>query len=323
LGDVPRFDLAARRLLDPGALRGLLRLLHEEEIDLIHAQLQDATIFAAAAHKLTGIPIVVTRHLIDDDAQNWRRRMRNRLEQFAIRHTVARIITVSDAARDSYAARLRLPPSRFQTIYNGIDLERFGPSEDKVMLRRALHLPGEGPLVVMVGVMRPGKGQDVAIDAMRSLTGVHLLLVGDGKPPFRTDLEARARGLEACVHFWGQRLDVPEILRAADLLILPSDNEALPTVLIEAGASALPVIATRVGGIPEIVDDDITGILIPPRDPAALAGAIRRLADDPGAARAMGQRAYERVRGIFTLPNQAEQTMALYQTVVGNQGEKR
>jgi glycosyltransferase involved in cell wall biosynthesis len=123
----------------------------------------------------------------------------------------------------------------------------------------------------------------------------------------RTGPTEGAQGLEDRVHFLGQRMDVPDLLRASDMLILPSDNEALPTVLIEAGASALPVVATCVGGIPEIVEDSATGMLIPPRDPAALAGAIRRLVDDPALAQAMGQHAYERVRSIFTLPNQDRQ----------------
>jgi glycosyltransferase involved in cell wall biosynthesis len=322
VGDVPRFDLAARRLLDPFALRRLLRLLNDQQVDLIHAQLQDATIFAAAAHRQTRIPVVVTRHLIEDDTDNWRRRMRNRLERFTIRHGVDRIITVSDAAQEAYAAVVRVPRARFQTIYNGIDLDRFSSGGDKPALRQALNLPAEGPLVTMVGVMRPGKGQEVAIEAARALPGIHLLLVGDGRPPYRTDLEARAEGLEDRVHFLGQRMDVPDLLRASDMLILPSDNEALPTVLIEAGASALPVVATCVGGIPEIVEDGTTGILIPPQDPAALAGAIQRLVDDPVLAQAMGQRAYERVRSVFTLPNQAEQTTALYEAVVAEAGQK-
>ena len=85
LGDVPRFDLGAKRLIDLAAFRRLLRLLREQEIDLIHAQLQDVTVLAALANKMTGIPVVVTRHLIYDDAQNLRRRLRNRLERFAVR----------------------------------------------------------------------------------------------------------------------------------------------------------------------------------------------------------------------------------------------
>jgi glycosyltransferase involved in cell wall biosynthesis len=210
---------------------------------------------------------------------------------------------------------VRLPRSRFQTIYNGIEPDRFGPAEDKIALRAALGLPVESPQVTMIGVMRPGKGHDRFIDAARQLPGIHFVLVGDGNPSYRAELEARAQGLEDRIHFLGQRMDVPAILSASELVVLPSDNEALPTVLIEAGASALPVVATSVGGVPEIVQDGVTGILIPPRDPTALAQAIRRLVDDPALLQTMGRSAYEWVHARFTLPDQAEATTHLYEAV--------
>ncbi len=316
LGDVPRFDLEASRLLDPFAWRRLLRLIREQKIDLIHAQLQDATVFAAIMNKLAGVPVVITRHLIEDDAQNWRRRWRNQLEHFTVKHAVNKIITVSDAARDHYAAMTGIPLSRFQTIYNGIDLDKFEAQQDKLAARQALGFPTDRPIVTMVGVMRPGKGQQVAIEAARHVPEALFLLVGDGKPPYREELEAQAKGVEDRLQFLGQRMDVPAILNASDILILPSDNEALPTVLIEAGAAKLPVVATRVGGIPEIVVDGETGIIIPPRDPQALAKAIQTLVADPQKIQQMGERAYARVHQIFTLPNQAEQTMQLYESLV-------
>ncbi len=320
LGDVLRLDLGARRLLDPGAIRRLLQIIRTQQIDLIHAQLQDATIFGAIAHQRLGVPMIVTRHLMVDDTSTRRRLLRAVLERFVIRHTAARIITVSDAAQAAYSQAIKCPASRFQTIYNGIDLERFSPADDKTILRRNLNLPIAGPLVTMVGVIRPGKGHEVAINAARLLPDIHLLLVGDGMDKYRAELEAQARDLPDRVHLLGQRLDIPDILRASDLLILPSENEALPTVLIEAGATALPVIATQVGGVPEVVRDGETGILIPPRDPQALADAIRRLVDDPTLASALGRCAYDHVRGLFTLDHQAEATTTLYETVVARSG---
>jgi glycosyltransferase involved in cell wall biosynthesis len=313
LGDTPRFDLDARRMLHLRAFRHLLRLLRRERIDLIHAQLQDATIFAVAANKLTGVPVVVTRHLMADDVRNRRRRIRNIVERYAIRAGVARVITVSDAARDSYVRLTGMPLSRFQTIYNGIDLDSFAQADDKPTERRGLGIPTEGPLVTMVGVLRPGKGQAVAIEAARQLPGAHFLIVGNGE--HRSILEEQARGLDN-VHFLGQRMDVPQILRASDVLILPSDNEALPTVLIEGGASGLPTVATCVGGVPEIVEDGITGLLIPPQNPPALANAIRRLLDDPALSRRMGDQANRRVRARFTLPGQTAALADLYRTIV-------
>src|SRR4051812_15232081 len=167
LGGVPRFDLGAWRMLDPFAFRRLLRLLRMQQIDLIHAQLQDATVFGVAANKLTGIPVVVTRHIIGDDVRTTRKRMRNYVEGMSVRTGVKRVITVSDATRDYYARQMSLPLSRFQTIYNGIDLDNFAQAADKQAERAALGLSMQGPLVTMIGVMRPGKGHQVAIEAAR------------------------------------------------------------------------------------------------------------------------------------------------------------
>src|SRR4051812_13482962 len=155
LGGVPRFDLGAWRMLDPFAFRRLLRLLRMQQIDLIHAQLQDATVFGVAANKLTGIPVVITRHVIADDIRTTRKRLRNYVEGMSVRIGVERVITVSDATRDDYAKRMSLPLTRFQTIYNGIDLESFASAPDKQAERVELGLPLAGPLVTMVGVMRP------------------------------------------------------------------------------------------------------------------------------------------------------------------------
>jgi glycosyltransferase involved in cell wall biosynthesis len=316
IGDTRLINLDARRLIDPFAIRRLCQIIRNEEIDIIHAQLQDATIFAAIANRVTGVPVVITRHLIGDDSANLRRRVRNRVEIFAIRRSVTRIITVSDAARDVYAQMTGLPHDRFHTIYNGIEIDDFIAEGDKLALRRGLELPTDKPLVTMVGVMRPGKGHEVCIEAARRFPAAHFLFVGDGKPPYRTQLEALAHGLEDRVHFLGQRMDVPLLLRASDILVLPSDSEALPTVLIEAAASRLPVIASRVGGVPEIVDDGVTGILIPPQNPAALTAHIEALLADPARMAQMGQRGRQVVENRFTLSQQANNLIDLYDDVV-------
>lgn len=315
----PRFNLGARRMIDPLAFVRLLTLSRREHIDLIHAQLQDATIFAALAHHLTGIPVVITRHVMGDDETTWRRSRRSQLERWAVQTSVARIIGVSKASAHQYQTMTGLPASRFVTVYNGIDLERFGTiGGDKEALRTRLGLPVGVPLVTMVGVMRAGKGQDVCIQAAHALPNVHFALVGDGE--LRADLEAQAADLRDRVHFLGQRLDIPDILRASDLFILPSDSEALPTVVLEAGASRLPVVASQVGGIPEIIEDGATGILIPPRRPDLLAEKIQWVIEHPEEARRMGEAASTRIRSIFSLPAQTAALTRLYREVIEQRG---
>jgi glycosyltransferase involved in cell wall biosynthesis len=313
IGDVEHIDLASKRLVDPTAIQRLVDLIKERKIDIIHAQLQDATVFAALARVITHTPIVITRHLMEDDRKNLRRRLRNRVERFTISSSVARVISVSDAALEAYAKMLDLPRERFTTVYNGIDIERFKPDADKPALRKQLGLPEDKPLIVMVGVMRGAKGHDVAIEAARTLPHANFILVGDGAQ--RLQYEEQAKGLTN-VHFLGQRMDVPDILSASDMLILPSDMEALPTVLIEAGAAGLPAVSSDVGGAKEIVSDGETGILIPPRNPEALASAIQRLLDDPALAQEMGRKARAVVLQRFTLAQQANALASLYEQVV-------
>lgn len=316
LGEVQRLDLEAKRLLDPAALRRLLRFIEAEQIDLIHAQLQYATIFAAIAKQVRGVPMVVTRHLIADDEANWREAFRNKIERWTVKRYAAKMITVSDAAQHYYANLTEMPPQQFQTIYNGIDLSRFAASADKATLRASLGLPTDATIVCMVGVMRQGKGHTVLIEAAKQLPDAYFILVGDGE--LRPELEAQASDLIAQnrLLFMGQRLDIPDILNASDIFVLPSDSEALPTVLIEAGAARLPVVATRVGGIPEIIQDGQTGIIIPPKNPATLADVLRGLISDSAKRESMGAGAYAHIQAHFTLEQQAAATMALYESVV-------
>ncbi|MBZ0304773.1 MAG: glycosyltransferase, partial [Anaerolineae bacterium] len=157
-------------------------------------------------------------------------------------------------------------------------------------------------------------GHAVCIEAARQVPEAQFLLVGDGE--LRPQLEQQAHDLKDRVHFLGQRLDIPDILQASDIFILPSEMEALPTVLIEAGAVGLPCIASDVGGIPEIIQDGKTGLLVPPHDATALANALRKLIQQPEKMRQMGQQALETVREQFDLLHQVRATMNLYERLI-------
>lgn len=310
--EIPTFNLGARRLLDFRAFRNLMRLLRNQQVELIHAQLQDATIMAAAAGFLTRIPVVATRHLVDDDTSTQRRKLRNRLERFVARNMLARLIAVSEAVRIQYLADASLSPQICRTIYNGIELQNYFETADKSVQCRKTGLPEDAPLIVMVGVIRPGKGQKTAIEAMNLIPGAHLLLVGDGDPHLLTILKQKAADQLQRIHFLGERTDIPDILAASHILILPSESEALPTVLIEAGAAALPSVASDVGGCREIIEHGKTGFLIPPADPVALAEAVNALLGDATLARSMGGAARDLVTRRFSLQRQAAELTALY-----------
>ncbi len=195
------------------------------------------------------------------------------------------------------AARLRreaLHPRSIRVVSNGVELPPRAPLDRSRGLR-----------AITVANLRPEKGHEVLIDALArrpDLRSLHVDFVGDG--PCRAALEAhrRARGVIGQVSFLGERRDVPDLLASAALFVLPSRTEALPNSVMEAMAAGLPVIACRVGGIPELVEDGVTGILVPPDDPDALGAAMARVVGNPALAAAIGSAAREKIAAQFSLP---------------------
>ncbi len=242
-------------------------------------------------------------------------------------------------ANSRYTARsvsAAAPAARVEVIHNPVDLERFDPQRiDRDRARAALGESATGRLLLgVVAQLTPWKGQDTAIEALRMLCeegrDARLLLIGSAKflaSSTRFDNErylaglrelvARA-GLQDRVSWLGEREDVPELMRALDVLLLPSWEEPFGRALIEAMALGVPVIATNVGGPPEILDDGREGVLLAPREPAAWAQAVARLADDPDRAAAMGAAGRSRVHRQFTVARHLDAVLALYaQAVAG------
>lgn len=315
IGDVPHIQLGASRLLDPGALLRLFRVIREQRIDIIHAQLWYATIFAALANRRLGVPVVTTRHVMDDDLSTRKRQIIIRLERLAIKYGTQRLIYVSEASLKRHRETIGMTKPPAAVIYNGLDFAKFNVTQERAAMRQSLGIDESAPVALMVGVMRPGKGHDVALRAAELLPDVQFVLVGDGEPDFMAPLQRQAQELPN-VHMLGRRMDVPDLLAMSDVFILPSDSEALPTVLIEAGAMGLPAVATRVGGIPEIVQDSKTGVLIQPQNPQQLADALQRLLNAPDELQRMGDAAREFVHHRFAIQRQAQQLAQLYRDVI-------
>ncbi|RMF53169.1 MAG: glycosyltransferase family 1 protein [Chloroflexota bacterium] len=317
---VPRFDMGARRLIDRQAWRRYTDFLRRERIDLVHSQDQDTNIYNALSRRLLGIPSVMTRHVMFEPFTNLKTRLRAQLVLIAARYGADRVIAVSEAVRQQFARQARLPLERIETVYNGIELQKFATRARRAEIRAALGWAQEAPVAIMVAVLRSGKGHEVLLEAVPQLRqrvpNVQIMLVGDGEA--RALLEHMIAPYSDVVHLLGQRMDVPELLGASDVLVLPSWSEALPTVLIEAGAASLPCVATDVGGTREIVVDGETGYVIPAGDSAALAERLAELLTDSARARTMGQAALRRVSSLFTLPQQAERTVAVYERVLAS-----
>ncbi|WP_251863080.1 glycosyltransferase family 4 protein [Achromobacter sp. Marseille-Q4962] len=289
-------------------LRGVAavrRILRQGRFDVLNTHSRRDTVIAAAAGRLAGTPLIVrTRHLSNRVGSLW-----------SYTWLPHRITTVSDHVRQHLIDR-GVPPDRVATVYSPVVLP--APVEHST-LRRELGLSPDDVVVGCVAVMRATKGHKDLIDAIAPLMAerphLHLVFVGGGSPVFeQTQAYVAQRGLENRIHLLGTRRDVPNLLAGFDLFALATQQEASGTVYVEAQASGLPVIGTDVGGVSEMFRDGVTGILVPPRNPAALTDALRRLIDDPGLRRRMGEAGRKRVweEGVFSPARLAETTEAVY-----------
>ena len=317
-GGLVRCDLGARRLADPVAFLRYIRLLWREKFDVVHAHGQDAGILAAAARPFVRIPLVLTRHVLDEPDTVWRERLRARLASAAARRADA-VIAVSSASADHLSRLAAISRSAIEVIPNGIDIAQFDRSDlsrKRSELRRRIGvLPAES-MVLVIAALRRGKGHEVLIEAWpdlhRRLRGVRVVFVGGGAR--QAELEARCRRLGAAVTFLGWRDDIAELLTASDIVVLPSFSEAYPTVLMEAAAAGRPVVATLVGGVAEIVDHGRTGLLVPPGDGPGLAEAVSTILLS-SRARSFGRAGRERARTHFSLGRQVEQTLDVWSSM--------
>lgn len=315
---IQRFDLGARRMLDLAAFRKLLLILREQKIDIIHAQDQDTIIYAGLASRLLGIPSVMTRHVLEESKVNWKKKLRMQLVYFSARHGITKVVAVSEMVRQHFSKQARISLSKIDKIYNGIELEKFSHTAHRNEIRNRLEWDLNRPIGIFISVLRPGKGFELLFDCIphvrQIIPGFQVKLVGSGK--LETELREQAISLGDAVEFLGQRMDIPELLGASDLLIQASWSEALPTVLIEAGAASLPVVATNVGGSAEIVQNGIGGFLVTPGDGRAIADAVIELLQHPEKSCQMGERAHQFVQENFSLEKQALATKDLYERVL-------
>jgi glycosyltransferase involved in cell wall biosynthesis len=208
-----------------------------------------------------------------------------------------------------------------QTIYDGI------PKPEPIAqssLRAELKLDQDATIACMVAIMRDEKGHEDLIAATRPLFDshphLHVVMAGDGPAFERIQGIVRSLGLEARIHMLGFRTDVANILRGSDLFVLPTHQEALGQAFIEAMAAGLPVIGTRVDGVPELIQDDVNGLLVPARDPAALREAIRRMVDDPQLRQRLRRESLRITERGFTIGDMAYETALFYRRALQERG---
>jgi glycosyltransferase involved in cell wall biosynthesis len=263
------------------AFRAVRRLIDELRPDVVHTHLRTSDVLGSVAARLSGVPSVSSIHTIaaDNRPGTYARRM-------VVKLCATRIVAVSEAAADAYRSRGWARPGQLVTIHNGVDVTAVpGAGAD---VRRELGIGADELVIGMVSALRPEKCHDLAIAAVRllraRLPSVRLVIVGEG--PEARAVAALAADLGDRVVMTGHRSDVMSCLDAFDLCLHPSRMEAFPTTLIEALAASVPIVATDVGGIPEIVTDGDTGMLVRASASAQeIAAALSDLLED-GAERA-------------------------------------
>jgi glycosyltransferase involved in cell wall biosynthesis len=291
------YHLPMHGMFDLWSALRLATLAHRVDADLIHSHATRGARYAHFAGALTGTPVVSTAHST------------NAGKHFG---GADRIIAVSHAVA-GFLEACGYEPERILVVHNGVPDIRAVPVART--LRQELRIPDGAPLVGLVGRFIRDKGQDIAIDALARLpVPTHLALIGDHTTPWGLDMRLHVHSAPTRdrIHFLGFREDVREQLADLDLLVTPSRREALSLTLIEAAAAGVPVVASRVGGIPEVVLDGETGILVAPEDPTGLARAIESLITDPALRMRLGQAARRRYEDHFSLQRMLDATEEVY-----------
>lgn len=314
---VPVDEIPVRRLRDPSALPRLRAYLAAHQINLVHTQLEFANILGNLAAKTLHLPSVATVHVLPSDEARLKARLHQWTEWAFLYLFCDRVLTVSEETRRSFIRHSRFPAQRVQTLYNGIDLAQIPlvPS-DRLSVRQELGIPQEAQLLVTVAILRPLKGIHLMLQALPTILEKHphtfYLIVGDGPQRSQLEEQARALGIAARVIFTGMRRDIPRLLNSSDLFVLPSLSEALPTVLAEAMAAKLPIVASAVGGIPEMLIPGENGMLVPPPSPQGFADACSTLLDDASRRKQMGTRGREIVEQTFNITIQVQKLAQIY-----------
>jgi glycosyltransferase involved in cell wall biosynthesis len=317
---VPVAVLPGHGLLDPRRLGRLTRLIRRTRPDIVHTQLTYANILGLTAARLARCPSVASLQNVTTNQTRMDGPKRT-LERLALR-LADRTLVVAEGARDETRRSFRLPPGRIDVLPNAIDLDRLELPHgfDRHEARRQLGGTTDGPLICVIARLTPDKGHALLIEAASRLVsrypGARYVFVGTGVEQERLQTLAHDLGLGETVRFLGVRDDVPQIVGASDLFVLPSLNEGLSLAMLEAMAIGTPVVVTDVGGAPDVVEPGHTGWIVPPGQPTQLAAAIDEALRDPDRASALARRAQQLVRSEFAVAKHVERLEAIYRSVL-------
>jgi len=310
--------------LNPGlrhpfdALR-LRDFLHQAEPHIVHTFLLTGSLYGRFAAMMARVPIVIGTEV---NLYQHKRALHAWAENWLMRGTDA-VVASAASVRDFYVEQVGADPAKVEVIYNAVDWSQLQAATGRDEMRASAGIPIEVPLLGIIARLTEQKAHRVLFDAMADrpeLARVHLAVVGDGH--LRRELEQRAGqpGLSGRIHFLGARRDLGNILAAIDVFVMPSLWEGLPLSLVLAMGAGLPVVATRVAGIPEVVQDDVNGLMVPPNDSARLGAALAALVGDAAMRARLGNAARDFVRPRFGIDRYVASMTALYSRLLAEKG---
>ena len=299
----------------PGQLRALHRYLLQERPSIVHTHLNRSDFLAGPIARVVGVPVVLSYKASILRTDGRRQRVHDWLTRVASRSNDT-VVVLSNALRHYLLLRRLVPDEKIRVVHYGLELD---DCEKSSVSRVDLGL-GDGPVVLLAARLEPRKDHRTFLEAARlvltKVPGVQFLLAGDGAPEYRDQLERQAAPLGHAIRFLGTCQDVPALMRLSTVVVLSSQTEGLGLVLLEAMAERRPVVATRVGGVPEVVVDGVTGLLVDPGSPSALAEGILEVLARPERAQQMGEAGRLRVETQFSVTRMAGEITALYEELL-------
>ena len=290
--------------LDPITILKLARLIRDRHANVVHTHLSTASLLGAFAARLAGVPAVAHVHGLNSAA--------------CFKYSTA-VIAVSQAAKDHLCAQ-GLREDRVRVVHNGVDLAKFSPIPPD-QARRELGIDARAELIGVFGRLSKEKGQAVALQAMAPLSKIRpnarMLIVGDGKDRAELVSLANSLGISERVRFEPFNPDIRPMISACDIVLVPSLKEGFGLVAVNAMALHRPVIATNVGGLPEIIKDGETGVLVPPGEPEPISRVLSELLADPERMEIMGRLGRKRAEDRFDLDRQIGLVLEVLKEVVG------
>lgn len=300
----------------------LARVIRDGAFEVIDTQNTQSKLWATVAATLTDTTLVSTLNswYEAEHQGSLKGRVYQQIEHLTTRGTDMFVVVAPDI-RD-YLIKSGVSPDSIALILNAVEIDRDAIPADSKWLREQFNLPENARTICAVGRLVPAKGYEHLITAFEYLASVypdlHCIIVGDGELRDPLTAQIERAGLQDRIHLAGFRSpdEVLSIVKAADLFTMPSVTEGTPIALLEAGALGKAIVASRVGGIPDILTDDVNGLLSTPGDAGSVAAALQRLLDDPALTARLSTAAYERVSRDFSRKAQVAATLNAYQTAL-------